>query len=61
MRTVTVQNTTLFHVAAAELGDATQWLRLAVMNGISDPVITGLPVSLSIPDINPALTGGIPQ
>ncbi len=50
--TVTVSNTTLFHVAAAALGDATQWDRIAALNGLDDPLVTGvmtlvLPVPLS--------------
>ena len=47
-KTVTVSNTTLFHVAAAALGDATQWNRIAALNGIDDPVIVGV-VTLVLP------------
>jgi hypothetical protein len=58
MNTITVSNTTLFHVAAARLGDATQWIVLAQMNGLTDPQITA-PVTLQIPDVDPPATGGI--
>jgi hypothetical protein len=58
MKTATYSGTTLFHIAAAELGDATQWLRIARENNLSDPVITGV-VTLRIPDPDPSQTGGI--
>ena len=59
-KTVTVSGTTLFRVAALYLGDATQWNRIAHLNGIKDPVLTGL-VTLKLPDVDPRLTGGIPS
>lgn len=39
-KVVRVSGTTLFHVAARELGDATQWNRIARLNGLTDPWIT---------------------
>ena len=48
MTSVTVTNTTLFHVAANYLLDATQWGRIAALNGLSDPMLVGT-VSLLIP------------
>ena len=36
-KVVRVSGTTLFHVAARELGDATQWNRIARLNGLTDP------------------------
>lgn len=57
MRTVTVTGTTLFHVAAALLGDATQWITIAMLNGMTDPVIT-TPVTLTLPDADTNYTGG---
>lgn len=42
MNTVSVSNTTLFHVAAKHLGDATRWEELAELNGTSDPLIIGI-------------------
>lgn len=58
MQTVTVSGTTLFHVAAKYLNDATQWNRIAQQNGLNDPVILGV-VTLQIPDIDPSAGGGI--
>lgn len=58
MRTITVIGGTLFHVAAAELGDATQWLRIARLNGLHDPVLAG-PVTLALPPRDPEAGGGI--
>ena len=46
--TITVSNTTLFHVAAATLGDATAWNRIAILNGLSDPSVVGT-VTLLLP------------
>jgi hypothetical protein len=49
----------LFALAALELGDATQWNRIAQLNGLYDPMISGL-VTLAIPPVNPqAGNGGI--
>lgn len=45
---VRVSSTTLYQVAAEYLGDAMYWTRIALMNGLSDPWITGL-VELRIP------------
>lgn len=39
--TVTVVNTTLFHVAALYLGDATLWDLVATANGLADPQVIG--------------------
>lgn len=50
----------LFHLAAQYLGDATQWIRIAQQNNLSDPFIYSQ-MQLVIPDVNAALTGGIPQ
>jgi len=58
MRTITVAGGNLFAIAAAQLGDATQWIRIAQLNNLSDPMLTGV-VTLQIPDIDPSATGGI--
>ncbi len=58
MNTVTVAGGNLFALAAQLLGDATQWLRIAQANGLSDPVLQGL-VTLVIPPVDPAAGGGI--
>ncbi len=55
---MSVTGVTLFDVAAAYLGDATQWNRIAALNGISDPWLTGLTVLL-LPDPDPAAGGGV--
>lgn len=58
VRTVTVAGGTLFRVALDELGDATQWNRIAKLNGLTDPWLTGI-VTLQIPPNDPNATGGI--
>jgi hypothetical protein len=58
MRRITVMGGTLFHVAAEELGDATQWLRIARLNGLDDPVLRGL-VTLVLPPRDAAAGGGV--
>jgi hypothetical protein len=59
-RTVTVVGGDLFHVAAAELGDATQATRIASLNGLTDFNLSGI-VVLHIPPRDMSLTGGVPQ
>ena len=60
--TVTAADRTLYHVAAAQLSDATQWWRIAQLNGMSDPDLSGLttPVELQIPIIDSSLNTGLP-
>lgn len=58
MKTIIVHGGDLFRIAATELGDATQWIRIAQLNGLSDPVLSGI-VALQIPDIDPNAGGGI--
>jgi len=55
---VTVAGGDLFRLALAHLGDATQWNRIAKINGLSDPVLAGL-VTLKLPTVDPAAGGGI--
>lgn len=59
LRNITIAGGNLFRLAATELGDATQWIRIAQLNGLNDPILNGL-ITLNIPDRNLALTGGIP-
>ena len=59
MRTILVAGTDLFTVASQELGDATQWFRIAVLNGLTDPMVFGL-ATLQIPDLDASQTGGLP-
>jgi hypothetical protein len=58
MRTIMVAGGDLFRIAAQELGDATQWIRIAQLNQISDPMLEGV-VMLMIPDVDPNAGGGI--
>ena len=58
--TITVAGGDLFHIAAQQLGDATQWIRIAQLNGLSDPMLTGV-TTLQLPAPNPAAGGGVAQ
>ncbi len=58
MQTMTIAGGNLFQLAATELGDATQWIRIAQLNNLSDPMLSGV-VTLLIPDRNPSAGGGI--
>ena len=58
MQTIIVAGGDLFHIAAKQLNDATQWIRIAQLNNISDPVLSGL-TTLLIPDPDPTAGGGI--
>jgi nucleoid-associated protein YgaU len=60
MRQVTVSGTNLYALAAKYLGDATQWVRIAEQNNLSDPQISGAAVVLLIPAPDPNTTGGAP-
>ena len=60
MRKITVTGGDLFHLAAQYLRDATQWNRIAQLNGMIDPEVSGL-VTLLIPDVDPSAGGGIAQ
>lgn len=55
MKTLTIVGGNLFQLAAQELGDATQWVRIAQLNDVIDPIISG-PIALVIPD--PIAYGG---
>lgn len=58
MRTVTVAGGTLFRVALDQLGDATQWVLVAQLNGLSDPMLNGL-TTLRLPPVDPNAGGGV--
>ncbi len=51
---VTVTDTTLFHVAATWLSDATSWDHIASLNGLDDPMIIGT-VTLTLPPLGASL------
>lgn len=58
MRSLTVAGGNLFRIAAEQLGDATQWIRIAELNHLADPVLSGLQ-TIQIPDPDPTAGGGI--
>ena len=58
MNTISVVGGDLFHIAAQQLGDATQWIRIAQLNNLMDPNVPGQ-MTLLIPDVVPNATGGI--
>jgi hypothetical protein len=58
MRSITVAGGDLFHIAAVELRDATQWIRIAQLNSLADPVLTGV-TTLRIPATDATAGGGI--
>jgi hypothetical protein len=58
MMTITVIGGNLFKIAAIYLNDATQWVRIAQANGLSDPIVYGMTV-LVIPPADPMAVGGI--
>lgn len=58
MKTVTLGTGNLFQVALQELGDATQWDRIAELNGLTDPFPPGI-VTLQIPKYDPNAGGGV--
>jgi L-ascorbate metabolism protein UlaG (beta-lactamase superfamily) len=58
MATLTVAGGNLFQIAAQQLGDATQWIRIAQLNNLTDPMLSGL-VTLTMPPVDPTAGGGI--
>lgn len=58
MLTLTVNGGNLFSIAAQQLGDATQWIRIAQLNNLSDPMLSGI-VTLLIPAPDANAGGGI--
>lgn len=56
--TVTSAQSTLFHVAAREMGNALGAVRIARASGITDPWLDGL-ATVTIPALGPD-TGGLP-
>lgn len=55
---VIVAGGNLFTLAAEYLQDATQWIRIAQANNISDPVLQGV-TRLVIPPMDPSAGGGV--
>lgn len=59
VRTIQVAGANLFQLAALYLGDATQWNRIAALNGLTDFLVTGV-TTLQIPPVDKgAGNGGI--
>jgi hypothetical protein len=58
MKSLPIAGDNLFRIAAVQLADATQWIRIAELNGLSDPILAGVNILL-IPDIDPSAGGGI--
>lgn len=55
---ITIFSGNLFEIAARYLGDATQWVRIAQLNGVSDPMISAMTV-LRLPPVDASAGGGI--
>jgi nucleoid-associated protein YgaU len=60
MQVIVVSGGNLFQIAAQYLRDATQWIRIAQLNGVSDPWLNGLQ-SLTLPDVDASAGGGVGQ
>ncbi|MGI4809918.1 MAG: hypothetical protein ACRYF2_17615 [Janthinobacterium lividum] len=58
MTTLVVVGGDLFRIALQQLGDATQWNRIAALNGLKDPMLQGL-TTLKIPAVDPTAGGGV--
>lgn len=58
MQTIQVAGGNLYRIAMIYLGDATQWIRIAQLNGISDPMLVGT-LTLRIPDQDASAGGGV--
>jgi nucleoid-associated protein YgaU len=57
-KVIVVAGGNLFFLAAQYYQDATQWVRIAQANNLSDPVLQGL-TTLVIPEVDLAAGGGI--
>lgn len=57
-RVMVVAGGNLFALAAKYLNDATQWIRIAQANNLSDPVLSGV-TTLVIPPVDARAGGGI--
>ncbi len=57
-KTISVVGGNLFAVAAMYLQDATQWIRIAQANKLSDPIVSGS-MNLVIPDLDMTAGGGV--
>lgn len=58
MRSIQVAGGDLFRLALTYLGDATQWIRIAQLNGLSDPMLRGA-MTLRLPERDTPAGGGV--
>jgi hypothetical protein len=59
---ISVLQGNLFQIAASYLQDATQWVRIASLNGVQDPWLSGdQVVTLFLPDVDLSAGGGLGQ
>jgi hypothetical protein len=49
---ISLSSANLFQLAAQYLGDATQWNRIASLNGFTDFLVTGLTSPILIPPVD---------
>ncbi len=63
MSRVTIVRGDLFRLALTHLGDATQWSRIAALNGLSDPVLEAVApattITLELPGRDASKGGGL--
>ncbi len=57
MTILTIVGGDLFRIALQQLGDATQWNRIAALNGLTDPIVPGF-ATLHIPARDKTAGGG---
>jgi hypothetical protein len=58
LETITVIGGNLFEIAAAELGDALQWINIARTNNLKDPMLSGQ-IQIVIPAYSSIFSDGI--
>ena len=61
MQQIMVSGGNLFALAAQYLGDATAWIQIAQLNGLTDPMLPNTPTTLLIPSYNTNTGGVAPQ
>lgn len=55
---ITVAGGNLFQLAAQYLGDASQWNRIAELNGLADPILPTTAITLTLPPVNASAGNG---
>ena len=58
MQSIIISGGNLFEIAAAQLGSAMQWINIAKVNNLNDPMLSGQN-AIIIPAISPAFADGI--